>query len=1670
VPYLLFLFLLLCKGVSLAQFRSLYTEEGWMHPGMSCIPIPIGERGIYRITAGELLRKGFPIPQVGEPVNLGLYQLGERVPFYLHYEADTLVYMEFYGEGDEGKADRILVEHPEKPRLNPHQGLLSDSTWYFLTTQLEAGSGWRVDRLQPPFVRRWEPALLERVYWVSYRDRHHKVFHKLGGVDWVDSEFGDEGFGSEWYNTLITECTLPGLPAGSNGGSEGLGNFAVLKIHLMANDLDGEHAFRFLFNGRQVGGDAFTGASIKNYSWAIPADWVREHNAVMVKATNGEYDKFSLGEVSIAYRAEALHPSGGTFGIGTFESGSNPSITTSWRTRNLVVWNQKEPGPLYTRTDASGRFFLPPALDSANYFAVPVEAVHTLYLGAQVFTAGELPPPRTDYLIITHPILAAWEKGENPIAAYAAYRESPAGGSLKPWVAWISDLEKQYAFGIPGHPLAIRSYVQHLLQAGYGLKALFLIGKGREYRDRFQMVSAPGRAGPDLPSLLPTWGYPGSDALLVSDMATGQPGIPFGRLSAVSPSEVAGYMVKVRNFENPTFGNSRDAEAAKKVIFLGGGTFPPERQYIREILTRYRQNLESGSWSPMVFPLFKENDAPIFTPYSRQYFDLVNAGAALILFFGHSTAGTFDFNIDNPDLYRSPGTLPLFLSLGCYAGNHFTAFRSQGERFVLHSYGGAIAFAATRGVGFLHLLSEMGQVVLEGVGGGDPFPSWGQVIYRAIRVLQGREQAVLRAMAQQLTFQGDPMVRLPLPDRPLPDFSLPQVYLQAGEADSFLLTWKIRHLGREPVASIRVGVVWQGIASVPLFDEDVVPEGDSILLRLPLPAERDGPSQRLHLTYRAMRWVGIAGDMLSEDIDHRYIHEDGFPGFPFPQDALRIYPLDPPDFAHARVDTSFVLLRTGPTFPVESVTVEWQREGRIEVPGSIEDPFPKTGEPLYQRITFLEGFAQGQGTFPFRPQPGEVYYWRAYPEEADKNQWENFPFSSFTWSEFAGNNLSLSTKRQLASGRQEGMHLLSGEAGQVKWQFNRIFHTLIIRNKANRTEDPPQFRFNGQPIGSPWPWLVPASVQVMVWDTVEASWMKNPPGGLYASQSNGSAMNAWVFDTRHLAGRQGLMAFLAGGIPEGAYVSLYTAQDSPGADYGPKDWEMDSLLSGTHLFASLERLGAKRVRELKTLGSVPYILHFVQGRGVLEEAIGSSPHDIIHAQAYPATLWHTGTYKSPRFGPGYDWKTIALTFTREVTAEDSLWVSLSGYNPDQVVAFPIFLKPTGSKTVTWDFPSAGISASSRDKVDLPYMQVHLRTTDRNARRPLGLQILEAAYRPLPELSAILLPFPAEDFSPGTEMLTASWRLEQAGFETDDSLRLRCSLRQGDMILWQDSARFEPMKVGEVRETTWKTGIPPVSGEFDFYWEWGIPGPDAFPANNCGIERGLTFAGPIPATFQIRADGENLSDGVYVSQRPEISIEVQYPANAEDGKPGYPLFMGSSKDLDSSELQAALLLPNGLEKPLVWSFERVSMERSVERHKGVLKMHWKPFFEAEGAYQLKVRFRESSERRSFQVHGPQRLSRVLNYPNPFNQHTRFFYTLSPGPDMDQYRIRIFTLEGHHVRTLDSKDLGKLRMGSHLTDGGWDGLDQYGEALGNGIYLYQVEWGHRLLRGKLALIHP
>lgn len=83
-----------------------------------------------------------------------------------------------------------------------------------------------------------------------------------------------------------------------------------------------------------------------------------------------------------------------------------------------------------------------------------------------------------------------------------------------------------------------------------------------------------------------------------------------------------------------------------------------------------------------------------------------------------------------------------------------------------------------------------------------------------------------------------------------------------------------------------------------------------------------------------------------------------------------------------------------------------------------------------------------------------------------------------------------------------------------------------------------------------------------------------------------------------------------------------------------------------------------------------------------------------------------------------------------------------------------------------------------------------------------------------------------------------------------------------------------------------------------------------------------------------------------------------------------------------------------------------------------------------------------------------LRRVLNYPNPFTDNTCFQFDHNMAGQQLDVLVQIYTVSGRLVKTIDHTMFsdGALRRDDCIH---WDGRDDFGDRLANGVYLYKVK---------------
>ena len=80
-----------------------------------------------------------------------------------------------------------------------------------------------------------------------------------------------------------------------------------------------------------------------------------------------------------------------------------------------------------------------------------------------------------------------------------------------------------------------------------------------------------------------------------------------------------------------------------------------------------------------------------------------------------------------------------------------------------------------------------------------------------------------------------------------------------------------------------------------------------------------------------------------------------------------------------------------------------------------------------------------------------------------------------------------------------------------------------------------------------------------------------------------------------------------------------------------------------------------------------------------------------------------------------------------------------------------------------------------------------------------------------------------------------------------------------------------------------------------------------------------------------------------------------------------------------------------------------------------------------------------------------LSNVLNYPNPFVNYTEFWFNHNKPNETLEVQVQIFTISGKLIKTLNRSVQSDGLLSREIT---WNGLDDFGNKIGKGVYVYRL----------------
>lgn len=1591
--------------------------------------IKIAEDGIYRLSAEFLAAQGIPV----EEINLNQYELyrnGQRVFLHVARATGNLEsenFIEFYGKRNRSEIDEYLFKNPQQEMLNLDYSMFNDTSVYFLTWRDEAGEANQYSiaendlsgNLPAPEPWIWTTAR------VNFNSHHFKTYEKISGFDVYYSHFDlAEGFASN--RSANRDLTL-NAPQRSESVAT-----ATLDLRLATNI--GAHQLQISVDDEIYLDSTFNKVALLQPTFEVPLT----ENAIQInlKGALGSADQHVLASAKLRYARELDFQNENFYEIELSANnqkrllnitnfGGDAEEIQLWDLTHQRIFTATRVGEgfqfLYPPTNQTARLLL--VTDNAKKEVEQLEAANFINYSER----------QGDFIILSHPDFMEPTEGESGVQHYANYRASTIGGNYQPTIIDIEQLYDQFAYGIYSHPIAIRNFAHYVQQNWTNPQYFFLIGKGREYREL--RTTTQFNAAHRKTFYLPTFGWPGADNLLLADNESATPIFPIGRIAVQNSEQLLIYLEKVKQHEAQVNAPQTIAGRAwmKELLHLGGAR-GAEAEQIRQYLNHFENIAERNRFGANVTSVYKTSTDPIQVARSETIFNRINQGVSMISFFGHSSPGSFDFNIDNPANYQNQGKYPLMLSFGCYSGNIFTPSTAISERFVFYENKGALAFGASRGLGFVSSLSQYGNRIYELASEELYGESIGKIFQQAAAHFADRTDIGMGILREQYTLQGDPALRLHSAEGA--DFVIDNASVQIEptvvnvQQDSFKIAFEVVNLGLQIADSLQIDIEQQlpDGRKISLKEKWITTPANrqQIILKLPTQGKNSIGQNRLLITLDAANNITELPAFAAED-NNELLDKNGQRGIEFYVTDNTAFPIYPS--AYGVVDEATVTLKASTTdaFAPERTYV-----------------FELATTPDFNVANLQRGrVTQGGGVVEWQPsanlQNGQTYYWRVSPDSLNTEVGYLWETSSFTYLADGVGEWHQQEVAQLAENELQQVELNAAGNG---FKFVDDTRDIYVKNKIYDAQNQPEYVDNGTPFGSPWTWSIFEGMNFIVMRPRDSEYWRNPSGGDYESVNTANrTVLVYSYPTDTPENRKKAIDFLENIVPDEHYVIVYSALRTVNSDYQPEDWAADSLLfAGANLFNVLEKQGAQAIRKTETRGAVPYLLMYQKGVAVLDEAIAEDINDVITVNYAFPIAWFEGSMTTQTIGPANSWEEMRITFEpSSLTTADSLSIDIIG---QQV---------TGQLDTLLTSASLAVDLSEIDAAIYPYLRANINFTDQEERTIPTIKNLTFTYQPAAELA--LNPqrvFELNDTLAAGEPIALQIGIENVNGAMTDSLDIQFALTSSDGRVQNVIEKYAPLAA---KDTLTARLDYPTTVAADVTKMAMIINPNRKP-----LER--TFLNNFgQLDLRVESDRSNPLLRVTFNQRSILQGDIiepnsQIEVRLTDDNP-YLLLT------DTSTVEAFLTYPDGQIRRLAFANNTTTFTAATaERNE--LKVTFQPEFPQDGLYHLRVQGRDVTGNLAgslayevdFEIVRKELISNVLAYPNPFTTSTKFVYTLTGETPPDHYLLQILSASGRVVRELTEMDLGTLKIGRHQTDFAWDGTDSFGERLANGVYLYRL----------------
>ncbi len=440
--------------------------------------------------------------------------------------------------------------------------------------------------------------------------------------------------------------------------------------------------------------------------------------------------------------------------------------------------------------------------------------------------------------------------------------------------------------------------------------------------------------------------------------------------------------------------------------------------------------------------------------------------------------------------------------------------------------------------------------------------------------------------------------------------------------------------------------------------------------------------------------------------------------------------------------------------------------------------------------------------------------------------------------------------------------------------------------------------------------------------------------------------------------------------------------------------------------------------------------------------------DWQHDKIYASVFKYADSTVVPKFGKFAGYYVDANgTVTTKSVGPVAFWNKLKYelFNPSLTGDFSATLFGQNSITKNWDTVQVdvpdSVSLAGINADTYPYLRLKFDLIDSTFQTTESMELrkVQLEYQPLSDIYV-----EREDFNFHQDSLlqgipiTFDFKARNFGTLSVDSLNLSFFLNAMDSLIFKPLVSVPSDSFSSTVEYTIDTKRMLFENKIIAYGEQNKR--EYFYFNNLIDKKFFVARDSTRPIFGVTFDGQEIVNRDIVSKTPEVVITL------EDTGP---------LPIDTSYFTMVHTDKNDTK---ILRFSQPEISYSYQGPGSPFEVIWRPTLE-DSLHILEVLakdasgnfFDTTSYRVTFNVYTENNIAEVFNYPNPFSSSTYFTFILQGQDKPSEIEIKIFTIAGRLIRDV------KLNSSDLITNFNkiyWDGKDEDGDEIGNGVYIYKV----------------